>query len=132
MMYLLDTHTFIWSLLDSDTLSKKVSDIIKDKENGIFISTISLWEIAIKVRMHRYTLEGLEIRDLPKYAKQVGSIITLDEDESSTYNDLTYYEDHKDPFDRMLIWQAIHRKMVILSKDENFKKYKEDGLKVVW
>ncbi len=131
-MYLLDTHTFIWSILDSDKLSKRVSDILKNKDTGIYISTISFWEIAIKVRMHRYTLEGIEIKDLPKYAKQLGSIITLDEDESSTYNELSYYEDHKDPFDRMLIWQALHRKMGIISKDENFKKYEEDGLKVIW
>ena len=131
-MYLLDTHTFIWALLDSDKLSKKVTDILNNNETGICISTISFWEIAIKLRMHRYTLEGIEVKDLPKYARQLGSIITLDEEESSTYNELTYYDDHKDPFDRMLIWQAIHRRMVILSKDENFKKYKEDGLRVIW
>jgi len=82
--------------------------------------------------MHRYALKGIEIRDLPKYAKQLGSIITLDEDESSTYNELSYYEDHEVPFDRMLICQALHRKMGIISNDESFKKYAEDGLKVIW
>ena len=50
MNYLLDTHILIWSLLDSEKLSKTILDIISNQENKIFVSTVSLWEISIKYK----------------------------------------------------------------------------------
>jgi PIN domain nuclease of toxin-antitoxin system len=133
MNVLLDTHTFIWTLLDSKKLSSKVLKILKDDENQANLSTISLWEISIKIRMHRYSLEGIEPKYLPRYIKQLGySVISLNEDEASTCNELPFYQDHKDPFDRMLVWQAIRRKLPIISRDEKFELYKDFGLRVVW
>jgi len=60
------------------------------------------------------------------------SIISLQEKESITFHELPVKEKHKDPFDRMLIWQAITKNMVIISKDESFAQYVNDGLKIIW
>lgn len=51
MKYLLDTHTLIWSIFEPEELSGKVSGILSNRRNQIFVSTVSLWEIAIKVRI---------------------------------------------------------------------------------
>lgn len=52
-------------------------------------------------------------------------------DEAATYGNLTE-ETHNDPFDRMLIWQAISRKLVLVSGDSEFKRFKKDGLRLLW
>jgi PIN domain nuclease of toxin-antitoxin system len=133
MKYLLDTHTFIWSIIDSTKLSKKANTIIKNRDNIVSISTISLWEISLKVRMKKYSFSGLNILLLPNYAEKMGfSIISLNPEEAVSYCDLPLINDHKDPFDRMLIWQAIKRKTIIISKDQHFLNYKKYGLKCIW
>jgi PIN domain nuclease of toxin-antitoxin system len=60
------------------------------------------------------------------------TIIDLQEKETSTYHELPQKENHKDPFDRMLIWQAITKNCVMISKDEKFEQYKKNGLKLLW
>jgi PIN domain nuclease of toxin-antitoxin system len=133
MTWLLDTHTFIWSILGTDQLSDKVKKILSGKQNTISVSTISFWEISLKVRMKKYSFEGLDITKMPEHANRLGfEIITLAPGEATTFFDLPTKKDHKDPFDRMLIWQAIQRNMVMMSRDACFELYKEDGLKLVW
>ena len=71
--------------------------------------------------------------DFPEYARKMDfSIIDMQENETITFHKLPLKEKHKDPFDRMLIWQAITKKMTIISKDELFEQYKKDGLKLIW
>jgi PIN domain nuclease of toxin-antitoxin system len=60
------------------------------------------------------------------------TILDLKETETITFHELPLKENHKDPFDRMLIWQAITNEMVLLSKDDSLKQYKENGLKILW
>jgi len=133
MTWLLDTHTFIWSILASDQLGREVKKILSARQNAISISTISFWEISLKVRMNKFNFEGLDIKKLPEIAGRLGyDIITLAPEEAATFCDLPKKDDHKDPFDRMLIWQAIQRNMILMSKDFSFALYKEDGLKLVW
>ncbi len=57
--------------------------------------------------------------------------ISLTPVEAATYGNLAE-DTHFDPFDRMLIWQAIGRKMVLISKDSNFKRFSKDGLELLW
>jgi PIN domain nuclease of toxin-antitoxin system len=59
-------------------------------------------------------------------------IINLKETETITFSELPLKENHKDPFDRMLLWQAITNKMEFISKDGLFDQYKENGLKLIW
>ena len=133
MIYLLDTHTFIWSTLESNKLSKKSKEIIFNKNNEIFVSTVSFWEISLKTGMKKFSFGNINIKDFPKYARKMDfTIIDLQENESITFHELPPKENHKDPFDRMLIWQAITKNLTIISKDELFEQYKKDGLKLVW
>jgi len=133
MIYLLDTHTFIWATLDSGNLSKKCKEIIFNKNNEICVSTVSFWEISLKAGMKKFSFENINILDFSKYARKMDfTIIDMQENEAITFNKLPTKDNHKDPFDRMLIWQAITKNMTIISKDELFDQYKKDGLKLIW
>jgi PIN domain nuclease of toxin-antitoxin system len=132
MNYLLDTHTFLWTIAKSKNLSVVASKAIKTQDNEIFVSAVSLWEIAIKSRIGKLDLGGIKPEELLSSAEKMEfQLIGLSPEESSTYGNLKE-PIHKDPFDRMLIWQAIQRKMILISKDQEFTKFVEYGLKLLW
>jgi PIN domain nuclease of toxin-antitoxin system len=133
MICLLDTHTFIWATLQTNNLSKKSKEIISNRNNEIYVSTVSFWEISLKTKMNKFSFKNIDIKDFPIYAKNMGfSIIDMQENETITFHELPFKKDHKDPFDRMLIWQAITKDMTLISKDKLFEQYKKDGLKLIW
>jgi len=133
MIYLLDTHTFIWTILSTNKLGKKSKEIIFDRNNEICISVISFWEISLKTKINKYSFENINIKDFPKFARNMDfTIVNMEEDEAISFHELPQKENHKYPFDRMLIWQAISKKMIMISKDDYFKQYREDGLKLIW
>lgn len=133
MKYLLDTHTLIWSILDIEKLSPEVRNIIENPKNEIFVSGISFWEIAIKAQLGKFIFGGINIILIPNIAKDYGfNIISPDSNDFITYGELPQVEGHKDPFDRMLIHTAIRNDLIIISKDQWFKKYKEFGLLHIW
>ncbi|MDR2796353.1 MAG: type II toxin-antitoxin system VapC family toxin [Spirochaetaceae bacterium] len=133
MIYLLDTHAFIWAALETARLSRNVKEIISDRNNEIFVSTVTFWEITLKASIKKLTFDKIDIKDFPKYAREMGfTIIDMKETETITFHELPLKEDHKDPFDRMLIWQAITYDMVLISKDNLLKQYAENGLKLLW
>jgi len=71
--------------------------------------------------------------DFPQYARDMNfTIIDLKEKETITFHKLPLKKEHKDPFDRMLIWQSITNKMTLISKDEEFDQYLKEGLKIIW
>jgi PIN domain nuclease of toxin-antitoxin system len=133
MKYLLDTHALLWFLMESEALSPRVKALIADPKIDVYASTISFWEISIKHALGKLELTGLEpegLQDILLDAR-IG-IIGLNEHESSTYGCLPMRKDHKDPFDRMLVWQAITRGMALISRDEHITHYRENGLRVIW
>jgi PIN domain nuclease of toxin-antitoxin system len=132
-MYLLDTHTFIWATLETSRLSKTVKEIVSDRNNEIFVSTITFWEITLKTSIKKLSFEKVNIKDFPKYAKEMGFIIIdLKETETITFHELPLKGIHKDPFDRMLVWQAITNDMVLISRDNLLTQYEENGLRIIW
>jgi PIN domain nuclease of toxin-antitoxin system len=119
--------------METDKLGKKGREIIFDRNNEICVSTVSFWEISLKTRIKKFSFEKININDFPKYAKDMDfTIIDMQEKETITFHELPLKENHKDPFDRMLIWQSIIKKMTMISKDGLFEQYKQDGLKIVW
>jgi PIN domain nuclease of toxin-antitoxin system len=75
----------------------------------------------------------MDIKDFPKHAREMGfTIIEMKERETITFHELPLKENHKDPFDRMLIWQAITNDMILLSKDTLIKQYEKNGLRIIW
>lgn len=133
MKYLLDTHAFIWSFRNAEKLSKKVYEVISDAGNEIFLSSISLWEIAIKYQLKKLDLGNLEIYHLPNIADEYNfSILVPEPYDFITYSELPLKKEHRDPFDRLLIHTAIRNNLILISKDKKFEQYKKDGLQMMW
>jgi PIN domain nuclease of toxin-antitoxin system len=132
MNSLIDTHTFLWSVSDPDRLGKKARIVLEDPNNSIWISVVSFWEISLKHAVGKLELVNVLPEVFPDIAKQMQlEILNLSPLEAATFYKLPKMK-HKDPFDRLIIWQAIQKKMPIISKDKQFKDYKELGLKVIW
>lgn len=132
MTYLLDTHALLWVIGDSKQLSKKVIEIIENQDNRILVSSISLWEISLKFRLGKLSLSGIKPEDILSYLEKLNiNSIELSPEEALLYHKLKE-SFHKDPFDRMIIWQCISKKYTLISKDSMMKKYKVSGLKAIW
>lgn len=132
MKYLLDTHTFIWKLGDTGKIPAKVFVATENPDNDVFISSVSLWEIAIKTRRKKLDLGGVNNDELIGLAEKMGiQTLSLTPHEAVTYGNLTE-NSHFDPFDRMLIWQAISRKLILVSNDSEFHRFVPNGLKLLW
>ena len=133
MNYLLDTHTFIWTFLEPDKLPEKIERLITDRNNNIYVSTTSLWEIAIKVQIKKLNLGLVNIYHLPNIIEQYDFTIINPEDyDNISYASQPTKENQSDPFDRMLIHTAIRNNLVVLSCDASFKQYEENGLQLLW
>ena len=118
MNLLLDTHIILWWLNDDQWLNSDHRVLIGDSENLCYISAASIWEISIKSRLGKLTIPSNYIdvlkeqgfQELPITWKHCGVLNTLP-------------DIHRDPFDRMLIAQADLENMILLTVDENIKKY---------
>lgn len=124
MNYLLDTHVFLWLLLDSPELSDRVREIIRDRDNEIYLSVVSVWEILVKQRLGKLPLprETDPAAFLRRERVRHGiEILNLDEEAVGTLSRLPDY--HRDPFDRMLICQAISAAMILLTPDAQIRRY---------
>ncbi|MDZ7772056.1 MAG: type II toxin-antitoxin system VapC family toxin [Balneolaceae bacterium] len=132
MTCLLDTHTLICSLLWPDKLPGKVVSSLEDQGNAILVSAISFWEISLKYSLGKLDLQGIYPHEIPHHAGEAGfGLLHLSPEEASTYHELpgTW---HGDPFDRMLIWQAMRQDMVLVTGDADIWKYRQEGLKLLW
>ena len=132
MKYMLDTHTLLWSIFEPKRLSKSATQIISDSDNEVFVSIISFWEISLKFSMGKLEMVNTTPEALPELAEEMGiEILQISTDEVASFHKLPRLS-HKDPFDRMVIWQAILRKMTLISRDREFNAYKPYGLILSW
>ena len=132
MNLLLDTHIFLWSLFTPAKLSDAVQKEIKSPANDVAVSVVTFWEISLKYGLGKLELTGVKPEELPHFAVQMNiDILPITASEVSTFYQLPKLS-HKDPFDRLVIWQAIQRKMSLVSKDRDFKTYREFGLTTFW
>ena len=126
--YLLDTHTVLWFLGGDEKLSPKAKRIISDADNICFLSMASIWEIAIKVKLGKLQL-GVSLQEF--YNVVSANSIKILPISFDHINQILKLEDiHRDPFDRMILAQAFTEQLIILSRDNNFIKYKMSH--VVW
>ena len=131
MKCLLDTQVLLWSFLETKKLSGKVKSILLGDMNDIYYSPISLWEISIKYGLKKLSLSGGKPDDFFKELSQSYFLCEAinNVDLITSYSLPTY---HKDPFDRLLIWQAIRNDFVLISADRSMELYEKEGLKVVF
>lgn len=126
--YLLDTHALIWYLEGSNRISKKSKNIIDDVENQCFVSIVSLWEIIIKKNIGKLSLK-FDVEELISIlTKNEINISQLTFDHLLVLNSLEQL--HKDPFDRIIISQAIGDNFIVITKDVNFQKYQK--VNILW
>lgn len=127
MDYLLDTHTFLWFINGSEELSDKAKSAIENIKNTKFISIASFWEIAIKTSLGKLKLD-IPFQELKFLAINNGfEILPLTFEHTNRLVNLDFH--HKDPFDRLIIAQAITDKLTIIGKDGNFAPY---SVKIIW
>ena len=121
MRYLLDTHVIIWMVEGSPNLPSAIKEIIKNPENKIAISLVSLWEIAIKMNIGKLTL-NLTFDELVDVLRSGDfDFIHIEDDHLSGVLQLPLL--HKDPFDRLLVSTSIAEEMTFITIDENIQKY---------
>ena len=128
MNLLLDTHVFIWLDAEPEKLSDKVSALICDTANQLFLSVVSVWEIQIKVQLGKLTLRD-RLTTLLDEQQAINEIQILPVLLPHTLALAQLPPIHKDPFDRLLIAQALHEGFSLLSHDEAVQRY---PVPVVW
>ena len=132
MRCLLDTHTLLWTLFDPTRLGKKAAESIRNPDVTILVSVVSFWEISLKYATGKLELSGVVPDDFPAIVRQSGfDILPMAETDAATFHRLPRMG-HKDPFDRLIIWQAISHKLLLVSQDSAFADYRKLGLKVLW
>lgn len=116
--YLLDTHIFLWSLDEAKRLTKVVAQILKDPRKHIFVSVATAWEISIKQQKGKLTLKTT-LGEC--FRKSNFEILEIKLPHILQLENLPPH--HKDPFDRMLVAQAIAERLTIITQDEKIQKY---------
>jgi PIN domain nuclease of toxin-antitoxin system len=131
MTYLLDTHILIWALLDPDKLSKIHQDILNDISKHKFISVISVWEISLKFGLGKLELGSHTPEEFLVVATRLGlHTVSPEPSTYASFHNLKLNPLHKDPFDRMIIWQALQDGLTLVSYDSKMSQYKPQGLKL--
>ena len=127
MKILLDTHILLWALQDSEELPKSARYMIADPDNEIYYSLASLWEVQIKHMSHPKEM-SLDAKQLEEYCRESGYHLLSIRSEDIQY--LTKLSapsgfGHKDPFDRIMICQAVVDDMLFMTRDKQIVKYEE-------
>jgi PIN domain nuclease of toxin-antitoxin system len=118
----LDTCTFLWIVSDAPELSKLSRELFREPSNEVFLSAVSVWEISVKFELGKLKLPQTPDKYIPlQRERHMVDSLALDENSVLHLNRLPQL--HKDPFDRMLICQAIDHGMVILTPDELISQY---------
>jgi PIN domain nuclease of toxin-antitoxin system len=128
MKLLVDTCAFLWIVSESPRLSKTAAAVFLDRNNQRYLSAASAWEIGIKHAAGRLPLPQRPDVFIPKI-RQASGIASLDIDEESALLAGRLPALHSDPFDRMLVAQAIVHGMTILTPDRDIEQY---AVRVLW
>jgi len=125
MKYLLDTSVFLWGVAAEERLNAAAQEILADPSSELYLSVAGTWEIAIKFALGSLPLPKAPSEYIP-YAQRLWRIHTLNITQEHAFRAGELPVFHRDPFDRMIIAQALSEKMTLLSADHAFQKYKVD------
>ncbi|WRH65442.1 MAG: type II toxin-antitoxin system VapC family toxin [Planktothrix sp. GU0601_MAG3] len=121
MNILLDTHTFLWYFQDSEELSYKAAEILEDPNNTLCLSIASLWEMSIKINLGKLRLQN-SFSELEGVLQQLKiEVLSITFSDTECYLNLPLH--HRDPFDRILVAQAINHSLILISRDSAFDYY---------
>jgi PIN domain nuclease of toxin-antitoxin system len=122
MRILLDTHIFLWFISGDTQLSADVRDSIRAPSNEVYLSAVSVWEVIVKYQLGKLPLPEPPETYLPKQ-RNLHQIISLELDEVSVAQLAKLPPLHRDPFDRMLICQALKNDLTIATVDAMVRAY---------
>ena len=131
MILLLDTHTFLWAVTDDQRLSPRARKMMSDEQNELWLSIASIWELALKIdsgklkvlaageKLSRFILThaaSLKVNTIPIELEHISAVPLLP-------------KHHPDPFDRLLVAQAMHYSIPILTTDRQIAR---DAIRAIW
>jgi PIN domain nuclease of toxin-antitoxin system len=128
MKLLLDTHVALWAITDDVKLGHFAKNLILAPDNDIWVSVVSLWEIAIK---HSLRKEGMPIsasEALDYFVASGYNLLSIEAKHTLLLSELPLH--HQDPFDRLLIAQARAESMQLMSRDGHIAKYKDSIISI--
>ena len=131
MKYLFDTNAFIVGITDFEFLRQSYQWVLTDTANELVISPASIWEMVIKVRLGKLDLQGVSLEDATGRLRVQQKIRLLDIKQSHLLRIATLpkVKDHGDPFDFLIIAQALHENLPVLTSDGKFHLYGVDVVK---
>ena len=128
MKCILDTHALLWILSDDKRLSKNAQTQFLDIKNTIYLSMASIWEISIKVSLNKLEIKSSLETFVEKHIIE-NDILLLNIKPEHVYPQVKLPFHHRDPFDRLIVSQAIYEKMPTISSDKDFDLY---SIKRIW
>ena len=128
MKLLLDTHAFLWFVQGSESLSRRAGDALLDERNVLLFSAASYWEICIKVSLGKLEL-GESWAAVFDREMRINAIAWLEAKKEHFRGVIELPFIHRDPFDRLLVAQALHERCAVVTHDPRFGEY---GVKQVW
>jgi PIN domain nuclease of toxin-antitoxin system len=119
--FLLDTHVLLWFSQGDAQLSLRAREIITEDTNQLYFSVVNLWEITIKLNLGKLKINHT-VEELYAFLEQLNiEILPIEQADLAQYLILPLH--HRDPFDRLLIAQAIDRNLTLVSIDDAFRSY---------
>ena len=133
MNLLLDTCSLLWALQDAKQLSATARRALQNPAHTISVSVVSFWEISLKSGLGKLSLHQASPEDIPRFVEDTGwTIHPLSPFIAAGAGRLARPTDHRDPFDRLLIWTALNEGFSLVSGDDKFPAYVPFGLKICW
>ena len=128
MRVLLDTHAFLWWVEGTPLVGRRARAAVSDSENEVLVSIASCWELAIKLSLGKLRVIQSLDRFIPEQLRLNGfSLLDIRLSHALRVADLPFH--HRDPFDRLLVAQALEDDLTIVSADRVFRQY---GVNVLW
>jgi len=125
---LIDTCAFVWVLQEPERLSAGAKDVFQSRDTTAYLSAVSVWELAVKYRLGKITLPDVPAVFVPEAMRRL-NLEPLDLDVEAAVLAAELDDHHGDPFDRMLVCQALHHGLTILTPDRLIRRY---GVSCVW
>jgi PIN domain nuclease of toxin-antitoxin system len=121
---LLDTHVAIWAITAPDELKRPIREIIASAANSIHVSSVSVWEIAIKFALAKKSAPPFSGHDAVRYFRQAGyALVDVIPEHAAAVGDLPHL--HGDPFDRLIIAQALAFPLRLITHDDSVASYSD-------
>lgn len=132
MNVLIDTQILVWIQEGNTALSSSAHAALTNTDNVIYVAQISLFEIAIKLRIGKLPAFKVTVAELTDQISKDGiRLVQLANSHIAVYDQIPLFADHRDPFDRLILATALAEGMPLISADEQFSRYR-DIVDVIW